>query len=56
MTPLLEAEMPSPKSEKLSFDAVLEVALVIGGVPQYPFRPNPSLSPECQVNVNFQVA
>lgn len=39
-----------------SFKGVLEVAQVVGGVPLYPFQPNPSLSPECQVNVNFMVA
>ena len=36
--------------------AALEVANVVGGVPQYPFTPNLSLSPQCQVNVNFKVA
>jgi hypothetical protein len=39
-----------------SFRGILEVAQVNSGVPLYPFRPNPSLSPECQVNVNFIVA
>lgn len=36
-----------------SLPAVLEVAQVVGGQPLYPFRPNPSLSPECQVKVQL---
>lgn len=30
--------------------AALEVAVVVGGVPQYPFRPNPNLSPGCKAS------
>ena len=37
-------------------DAVLEVAVVVGGVPQIPFTPNDRLSPMCQVTVTFQNA
>jgi hypothetical protein len=44
------------RGQTASFRGALESAQVVGGVPLYPFRPNPAQSPECQVNVNFKVA
>lgn len=55
--PYIEYTVPADASvgQTAAFRGVLEVAQVVNGVPQFPFRPNKRLSPECQINVNFVV-